>query len=168
MSFAVGDKVLFKKDKMEGQVVKINSAYKITVLADNGFEISVSVRDLVKIEPGTDEAVSYGKFFYSKDIDSKAVKLQVEKEIKKVLTIDLHIELLSSDYKSLDNFEIIQIQLNECHNRIRDALNSQATRLDIIHGIGEGVLKDAVHTVLESYNLRFFLTNDGGLTEVYL
>ena len=168
MSFDLGDKVLFKRDKMGGQVVKINSAYKITVLTDNGFEISVSVRDLVKIEPGTDEVVSYGKFFYSKDIDSKSVKLQVEKENKKVMTIDLHIELLSPDYMKLDNSEIIQIQLNECHNRIRNALKSKVTRLDIIHGIGEGVLKDAVHTVLESYNLRFFLTNDGGLTEVYL
>ena len=49
MSFALGDKVLLKRDKMGGQVVKVNSAYKITVLADNGFEISVSVRDLVKI-----------------------------------------------------------------------------------------------------------------------
>ena len=167
MSFTVGNKVLFKKDKMEGQVIKINSPYKVTVLTDNGFEVSVSIRDLVKIEPGTDEAISYGKSFSHKDIDSEAVKLQVEKGNKKVLTIDLHIEILSSNYKHLDNSQIIQIQLNECHDRIRYVLERGIARMDIIHGIGEGVLREAVHSLLKRYNLRFYLTNDGGVTEVY-
>ena len=41
-------------------------------------------------------------------------------------------------------------------------------RIEIIHGIGEGVLRDEVHNILRNYNLRFYLTKDGGATEVYL
>jgi dsDNA-specific endonuclease/ATPase MutS2 len=68
----------------------------------------------------------------------------------------------------MDNFEIVQIQLNECYNKIEKALNSNITKLKIIHGIGEGILKNEVHTILKNYDLRFYLTKDGGATEVYL
>jgi dsDNA-specific endonuclease/ATPase MutS2 len=40
--------------------------------------------------------------------------------------------------------------------------------MEIIHGIGEGVLKNEVHAILRDYNLRFYLTKDGGVTEVYI
>jgi dsDNA-specific endonuclease/ATPase MutS2 len=75
---------------------------------------------------------------------------------------------LTSNYHLLDNFEIIQIQLNECHNKIEKALNSNRNKMEIIHGIGEGVLKNEVHAILRDYNLRFYLTKDGGVTEVYI
>ena len=68
----------------------------------------------------------------------------------------------------MDSFEIVQIQLNECCNKIQKALNSKIAKLEIVHGIGEGILKDEVHAILRSYNLRFYLTKDGGSTEVYL
>ena len=68
----------------------------------------------------------------------------------------------------MDNFEIVQIQLNECHKKIKKALSSNINRIEIIHGIGEGVLKKEVHTILRNYNLRFYLTKDGGATHVYL
>jgi dsDNA-specific endonuclease/ATPase MutS2 len=68
----------------------------------------------------------------------------------------------------MDNFEIVQLQLNECYNKIEKALNSKINKLQIIHGIGEGTLKDKVHAILRNYNLRFYLTKDGGATEVYL
>ena len=167
MLFAVGDRILFKRDKLKGSVIKINSAYKVTVLDDNGFESNVSVRDLVKIEGGTDNEISYGVCFPSKDKTSKSFNVLRAKKQKKVLTVDLHIELLYPNFKCLDNSQIIQIQLNECRDRIRKALHSKITRMDIIHGIGEGVLKNAVHTILSENNLRFYLTNDGGVTEVY-
>jgi dsDNA-specific endonuclease/ATPase MutS2 len=51
---------------------------------------------------------------------------------------------------------------------IDKALNSGIAKLEIIHGIGYGVLKKEVHAILKRYNLRFYLTRDGGATEVYL
>jgi dsDNA-specific endonuclease/ATPase MutS2 len=68
----------------------------------------------------------------------------------------------------MKNFENVQIQLHECYNKIEKALNSKIKKLEIIHGIGQGVLKNEVHSILKNYNLRFYLTKDGGATEVYL
>ncbi|MEC7863945.1 MAG: Smr/MutS family protein [Bacteroidota bacterium] len=168
MQFSVGDKVLFKKDNLQGEIVKVNSLYKVTVLSVDGFEMNVSIKDLVKIEQGTDKANSYGEDFYSKDSYLKVIKSQKQQRSQRVLKVDLHIELLISNYQYMDNFEIVQIQLNECHNKIEKALNSKITKIEIIHGIGEGILKNEVHTILRNYNLIFYLTKDGGTTEVYL
>jgi dsDNA-specific endonuclease/ATPase MutS2 len=168
MQFSVGDKILFKKENLQGEIVRINSLYKVTVLSVDGFEMNVSVKDLVRIEQATDKATSYGDDFYSKELDSKGIKSQKKQRSQSVLKVDLHIELLTLNYQHLDNFEIVQIQLNECYNKIEKALNSNITKLKIIHGIGEGILKNEVHAILKNYNLRFYLTKDGGATEVYL
>jgi len=166
MDFKIGDKVLFKNEKLKGEVIKINSNYKLTVLSSDGFELNVAVKDLVKIEKGTDKAISYGENIYTKDIDSRSSKSQKKKKSQTVLKIDLHIESLTSNYHYLDNFEIVQLQLNECHKKIQQAINSNISKLIIVHGIGTGVLKSEVHKLLRNYKLRFYLSKDAGATEV--
>ena len=168
MKFSIGDKVVFKKENIKGKVVRINSLYKVSVLSNEGFEMNVSVKDLAKIEKGTDNVDSYGLNFPSKDSTSGVIKSKKSQRSSAVLKVDLHIELLTEHYKHMDSFEIVQIQLNECYNNIQKALNSNITKLEIVHGIGDGVLKDEVHAILRSYDLRFYLTKDGGSTEVYL
>jgi len=168
MAFKIGDKVLFKNEKLKGEVIKINSNYKLTVLSSDGFELNVAVKDLVKIEKGTDKAISYGENIYTKDIDSRSSKSQKKQKSQTVLKIDLHIELLTSNYHYLDNFEIVQMQLNECHKKIQQAINSNTSKLIIVHGIGTGVLKSEVHKLLRNYKLRFYLSKDAGATEVMI
>ena len=166
MDFKIGDRVLFKNENLKGEVVKINSNYKLTVLSSDGFELNVAVKDLVKIEQGTDKATSYGENIYTKDVDVRSSKLQKKQKSQTVLKVDLHIELLTSNYHYLDNFEIVQMQLNECHKKIQQAINSNTSKLIIVHGIGTGVLKSEVHKILKNYNLRFYLSKDAGATEV--
>ena len=166
MDFKIGDKVLFKNENLKGEVIKINSNYKLTVLSSDGFELNVAVKDLVKIEKGTDKATSYGEYTYTKDVDRRTSKSQKRQKGQTVLKIDLHIELLTSNYHYLDNFEIVQMQLNECHKKIQQAINSNTSKLIIVHGIGTGVLKLEVHKILKNYNLRFYLSKDAGATEV--
>ena len=171
MGFKIGDKVLFKNENLKGEVVKINSNYKITVLSSDGFERNVSFIDLVKIEKGTDKATSYGEYIYNKDFDrriSKTVKKQERLENQTVLKVDLHIELLTSNYHYLNNFEIVQMQLNECHKKIQQSINSNISKLIIVHGIGSGILKSEVHKLLRIYKLRFYLSKDAGATEVMI
>ncbi|MBU47025.1 MAG: hypothetical protein CMD28_06300 [Flavobacteriales bacterium] len=168
MKFLVGDKVLFKNENLQGEIVKINSPYKVTVLSSDGFRIDVSVKDLVKIEDGSCGSSSYGENFDSKDTESIVMRLKKKKTSQSILKVDLHIESLISNYQSLDNFEITQIQLNECRIKIKVALRSKITKIEIIHGIGAGILRNEVHTILKECNLRFYLTEDGGATEVYL
>ena len=168
MEFKLGDKVLFKTENQKGEVIKINSFYKVTVKTDDGFEVFAATKELVKVEINTDIASAYGNNFYKKDSDNKSSDSFKRDKSSTVIKIDLHIELLTKNYHYLDNFEIVQFQLNECHQRIEKALNSNCQKLIIIHGIGTGTLKAEVHKLLRNYNLRFYLAKDSGATEVML
>ena len=168
MQFQLGDKILFKTESQKGIIVKINSNYKVTVLTEDGFEVLASVKDLVKVKVDTDKAKAYGNFFLQKDSKNKSINSFKRDKSSTILKIDLHIELLIDSYQYLDNFEIVQIQLNECHLRIEKALNSNYQKLIIVHGIGTGSLKSEVHKLLTNYNLRFYLSKDAGATEVML
>tara|TARA_B100000902_G_C27016429_1_gene767424 strand:+ start:79 stop:582 length:504 start_codon:yes stop_codon:yes gene_type:complete len=167
MKFSLGDKVLFKRENIEAEVISINSPYKVRVLSEDGFELNVSIKDLVKIEEGTDNISSYGNRFISKDVSRIPKRSRIQQN-QRHLTVDLHIEALRSDYKIIDRSEIIQIQLNECYKTLDKALSSNITKIVIIHGVGQGVLMKAVQNILSSYNLRFYLSQDGGATEVFL
>ena len=168
MQFQLGDKILFKTESQKGIIVKINSNYKVTVLTEDGFEVLASVKDLVKVKVDTDKAKAYGNFFLQKDSKNKSINSFKRDKSSTILKIDLHIELLIDSYQYLDNFEIVQIQLNECHLKIENALNSNYQKLIIVHGIGTGSLKAEVHKLLRNYNLRFYLSKDAGATEVML
>ena len=168
MQFKLGDKILFKTENHKGEIIEINSAYKVTVQTEDGFEVLASVKDLVKVEVNTDKAIAYGNYFYQKDNDIKSSISFKRDKSSTILKIDLHIELLIGSYQYLDNFEIVQIQLNECHLRIEKAFHSNYQKIIIVHGIGTGSLKSEVHKLLGNYNLRFYLSKDAGATEVML
>ena len=168
MQFKLGDKILFKTENHKGEIVKINSTYKVTVQTEDGFEVLASVKDLVKVEVNTDKESAYGNYIHQKDNDAKASNSFKKERSTTVLKVDLHIELLTNNYQYLDNFEIVQIQLNECHLKIEKALNSNYQKIIIVHGIGTGSLKTEVHKLLRNYNLRFYLSKDAGATEVML
>jgi len=167
MHFNIGDKVLFKRNKLKGKILEIKSTYKVIVISTDGFELEVNTNELAKIERYTDNASSYGNNFSSKDSKSKPVISEKRKKKKAKLKIDLHIELLRSNFENMHNSEIIRIQLDECHRRIQQALNSEVSQLEIVHGIGEGILRAKVHLILRGYQLRFYLSKDGGSTEVF-
>ena len=168
MNFKLGDKILFKTDNQKGEIIKINSIYKLTVMTEDGFEVMTSVKDLVKIELNTDKEIAYGNDIFLKDFKCKSRNYFKRDISTNVIKIDLHIESLTKNFQYLDNFEIVQIQLNECQLRIEKVLNSNYQKLIIVHGIGNGILKSEVHKLLSNYNLRFYLTKDAGATEVML
>ncbi len=166
--FKIGDSVLFKKEAESGVVIRINSAYKVTVLTSEGFELNVSNKDIIFKDENTNKAIAYGDYVHRKDkVTTQRVSSKQQRSLS-VLKVDLHIELLTKNYQYLDNFEIVQIQLNECQDKIEKALNSNVEKLIIVHGIGTGVLKSEVHKILRHYKLRFFLSKDAGATEVML
>ncbi len=166
MDFKVGDKVLFKREKQTAVILKINSIYKVLVERSDGFQMNVSVKDIILVD--TDTVEGYGSCFHNKDKNHTDKKVSKQQRSQTVLKIDLHIELLVSDYHSMSNYEIVQIQLNSLREKLTNSINSKITKLIIVHGIGSGVLRDEVHKVIQEYQLRYFLSKDGGSTEVFL
>ncbi|MFM7155857.1 MAG: Smr/MutS family protein [Bacteroidota bacterium] len=64
--------------------------------------------------------------------------------------IDLHIQALMNGYARLDKGEILRIQMQHFHRFIDRAIRLGANRVFVIHGVGEGKLKEAIADSLRS------------------
>lgn len=64
--------------------------------------------------------------------------------------VDLHIEKLTDNYKHLSNFEIISLQLKTFEKFYDLAVAHHQPNLIIIHGVGEGKLRDEIHEILKT------------------
>lgn len=64
--------------------------------------------------------------------------------------VDLHVEELMIDTKGLTNTEILQIQLDELHKALALAIAHRQDQMIVVHGLGKGILRDAVHKILKA------------------
>ena len=63
--------------------------------------------------------------------------------------VDLHIEKVTNNYEQLTNFEMLTMQLNTFEKYYDLAVAHKQKSFIIIHGIGEGKLKDELHDMLK-------------------
>ncbi len=84
--------------------------------------------------------------------------------------IDLHIETLHPDHKSLAPEMILAYQIKKCKEHIEKAIRLYAPSMVIIHGKGTGLLRQEVAHLLRNYKevLHAVPLSDGGALEVYL
>jgi hypothetical protein len=66
------------------------------------------------------------------------------------MEIDLHIEELLENYSGMNNAEIIHIQLKHFQNALDTAINNHYKKLIVIHGVGNGRLKQEVRNILSA------------------
>jgi len=89
------------------------------------------------------------------------------------MEVDIHIEKLVSKHQHLSNSQIVKIQMEHTEQAIKRAFVLGMHRLVIIHGIGNGTLKEEVRKLLKRYsNIRYadasFQKYGNGATVVYL
>ncbi len=87
--------------------------------------------------------------------------------------VDLHIEKITDSWKHLSNFEILTLQSNEFEKYYELALLHQLHQFIVIHGVGEGKLRDEIHESLrlkddvKSFVNQFHPLYGYGATEIY-
>ncbi|NCI46173.1 Smr/MutS family protein [Sediminibacterium soli] len=64
--------------------------------------------------------------------------------------VDLHIDKLTDSWKHLSNLEILGIQLSEFEKWYDLAIAHKLPSLIVIHGVGEGVLREEIHETLKT------------------
>lgn len=71
--------------------------------------------------------------------------------------VDLHIEELIPNYKGMSNADMMYIQLHALQKNVEHAIRHRQERMIVIHGLGSGALRNAVHKLLKEYPqvLRF-------------
>ncbi|MEM9991397.1 MAG: Smr/MutS family protein, partial [Bacteroidota bacterium] len=88
--------------------------------------------------------------------------------------IDLHIETLVSDIKKLDKRQIVRIQMQHFEQFIAKAIRLGIPQVFIIHGVGEGKLRDRIaqrlrqHPQVKSFKNEYHHRYGFGATEVKL
>lgn len=90
------------------------------------------------------------------------------------LEIDLHAEKLSSSLKGKKNFEILQMQLKAFEDYLNQAIRLGMDRVFVIHGVGQGKLKEQIHQRLDNMHFISSFKNEyhprygWGATEIVL
>jgi len=88
------------------------------------------------------QSISQHEFFRVKELERPAKK-------REKIEVDLHAEALGINPYQSSTSEIIQSQLAEVHKVLTEALIHNYESMVLIHGIGEGKLRKAVHEILK-------------------
>lgn len=88
--------------------------------------------------------------------------------------VDLHIEKLTDNWKHLSNYEILSLQLKTFEKYYDLALAHHLPSMIVVHGVGEGVLRDEIHDILrlkkevKSFVNQYQPGYGFGATEIFL
>lgn len=87
--------------------------------------------------------------------------------------VDLHIEKLTDDWSGMSNYEIVTLQLKTFEKYYELALHHHMPSFIVVHGIGEGVLRDEIHDILrlkkdvKSFVNQYHPSFGYGATEIF-
>lgn len=156
MKFKVGQRVGYLYEKGYGVIQQLDKQYAV-VTDEDGFDRKINIGELVFIHgENYDQKIKadssmIGDDPINEDKDSVR-KFEVrtgQKTADKIWEMDLHIEELIDSHVGLSNTEIMMRQLSSFRQIFKQAQKENIAKLIVIHGVGEGVLKNEVRMYLE-------------------
>ncbi|QTD38316.1 DNA mismatch repair protein MutS [Polaribacter batillariae] len=176
MCLEIGNKVAVLDDVLKGKVVAINK-HTISVETEDGMVFNFDEKELVKIDV---EQYNLSKFsdinhpILQEKIAEVKKKTNLFKKEKKevIMEVDLHINQLVKSTKGLDNYDMLNLQLDTAKRKIEYAIKKRISKIIFIHGVGEGVLKSELQSLLNKYPVKYYDASYKiyglGATEVYV
>lgn len=148
-AFEVGEEVGFLNEKGQGKIIAVLSSNKYLLLDSDGFERTVFAYDLIKIHR-VDMSKEVLTLSVKKEDFPKLKRPKVTKTLTKenVPEKDLHIEELLETHRGMTNSEILEVQMKHLKEFFGNMVAKRISRFVIIHGVGEGVLRQEVHSFL--------------------
>jgi len=156
MKFQINDTVSVLDDAIDGVVIAVNSP-EVTIETQDGFPLKLHESKLVKT--GTET------FTFSGISAAKAGKVEKKKSHIKgkshtdefVLVVDLHIEKLIKSNKGMSNYDILTLQLETAKHKLDFSIQKRFPKVVLVHGVGDGVLKADIYSMLRRYdNIQFY------------
>ena len=139
----IGDKVSVIDEDLEGTLVSVED--KTAVFEDShGFRHEYPLAQLV-----LRENLIYDEVPLTKKEETK--KNISQKHQKNAMKIDLHFDQLVKNPNEYDSWERLFIQKEQLMEVLDFCKSNKIKRLEIIHGLGEGVLQELVYDVLRGY-----------------
>lgn len=176
MCLEIGNKVAVLDDVLKGKIINILND-EISVETTDGMVFKFNASELVKIDVEQHDLTKFNDINNSllkqKLAQNSPKKSLFKKEKKEViLEVDLHINKLTKSTRNMDNFDMLNLQLDTAKNKIEFAISKRISKLVFIHGVGEGVLKSELQRLLNKYPVKFYDASYKkygiGATEVYV
>lgn len=169
----VGDMVSVLDDKIDGRVTRVqgNSVFLIT---RDGFEMEFQIHELIKTDHA---ALSYSvpplPLYEEEKKGKKKTVISKKNKFLTTMEVDLHIEKLLDNTRGMDNYDILNHQIQTAQRQLEFAIRKKIQRLIFIHGVGEGVLRTELEFLLNKYEGISYQDADyqkygNGATEVFI
>ncbi len=139
----IGDLVSVIDDDLKGKI----SAFKgnlVQIEDEHGFHYEIEKSKIVPQNHNIYEDISV----VSKKENPKVIS---KKNQNKPQYIDLHFETLVKNPQDYESWERLMIQREKLIEKLEYCRSNNIKKLNIIHGIGDGVLQNMVHEVLQGF-----------------
>jgi len=181
MKFKIGDNVAVLDDIVKGKVVEI-TAQEIVIESEDGFTFKFLPNELVIIKESQKELSKFSdisneilleKINYSSGKRNKPkFKSDAKPDDQPPMEVDLHIHHLTKSVKGMDNYDMLNLQMNEAKRKLEFAIKNRIPKIVFIHGVGEGVLKTELAYLFNNYHVKWYEASFKkyglGATEVYI
>lgn len=159
-----GDKVSVIDDDLGGTITSVQGSI-VTFQDEHGFSHQVQKSQLVARNHAIYEGLKM-------EYKHEHRKVQSKRHNKSPFVLDLHFEKLVKDPSGYKSFERLLMQKEKLLQALDYCKENHLKSLEIIHGIGDGVLQKMVYTVLEGqanieFHNREILHEQSGTVMVY-
>ena len=171
----IGDKVEVLDEAIKGFVIGLKDAM-VQIETEDGFEMEYEPSQLVKIE-GKIDVSNYDIAKIKKEKhqakERKKVRIKSKDRNAPKMEVDLHIHQLTNTTRGMNNFDMLNLQLETAKRQLEFAMRKRIQKVVFIHGVGEGVLKEELKYLFNRYdNVSFYDAEYKkyglGATEVYI
>ncbi|WP_430927774.1 Smr/MutS family protein [Polaribacter marinivivus] len=176
MRLEIGNKIAVLDDVLKGVVTDV-SDNQVIIETEDGMKFSFLASELVRIDKDQHELSKFSDI--NNPLLKEKTKLNRSKKslFKKdknevVLEVDLHINQLTNSTRGLDNYDMLNLQLDTAKRKVEFAIQKRISKIVFIHGVGEGVLKSELLRLLNKYPVKYYDASYKkyglGATEVYV
>lgn len=161
----IGDLVSVIDENLKGKITSVKGN-TIVFIDEYGFTYQYEKEKLISHEPHLYENMTIeNKYEYTKIISKKHKKNH--------LVLDLHFNKLVKNTSDYDSFERLFMQKEKLLETLTFCEKNKIKKLEIIHGIGDGIVQKMVHDVLESrtyidfYNTAVLKEDSGSIMVIF-
>jgi len=150
VKFKVGQNLRYINEVGGGKLLSIIANGDLIILDEDGFESTVNPATVLIVDEAIDEHMlgSKKKAAPKRKVPPKTKKVKSKPNQGDSLVIDLHIERVYPNYRSLEKWDILHRQIGYLKGQLQKAKLRNVKKLIIVHGVGEGTLRKEVHLLL--------------------
>ena len=177
--FKIGDIIEVLDDNMKGKIVGFEKNKTIKVETSDGFELVFNENEVILVESNAVELnfnANLKQILAEKEGGKKKQSnlIKLSKKEVPVYEVDLHLEkIITGRNQNLSNYDKLNIQLEEAKRCLDFAISKRYQRVVLIHGVGEGILRNEIHDILKlkievkSFINQFHPLYGYGATEIF-